>query len=69
MKIRMSHASIVLGIFLLASLAACGGGGSGSPSPVATTTITGTVFAAPVGGAKVSAMNSSGYAVAGPVTT
>ncbi|MDA8434027.1 MAG: carboxypeptidase-like regulatory domain-containing protein, partial [Nitrospiraceae bacterium] len=49
---------------------ACGGGGgSSSPAPVATTTITGTVFAAPVRGARVSAKNASGYTVAGPVTT
>jgi len=49
-------------------LAACGGGGGGT-SATGTTTISGSVFAAPVTGAGVRVKNAAGDNVAGPVTT
>jgi hypothetical protein len=53
---------------LCSILAACGGGGSDTPA-APTTTVTGSAFAAPVGGARVTARNAAGSAIAGPVTT
>ncbi len=50
-------------------LSSCGGGSGGSSSP-ATATISGSVYAAPVSGASVVVLNSSGtMTVAGPVST
>ena len=48
-------------------LAACGGGGGGGTA--GTTTISGSVFAAPVNGSSVTVKNASGLTVAGPVAT
>lgn len=69
MKIDMLKLTAVsLSVFALSLvLPACGGGGSSAP--VATTAITGSVFGAPVNGAKVSAKDSAGNVIAGPVTT
>ena len=52
-------------------IASCGGSGGDAPaSSAASTTITGSVFAAPVAGATVVVLNSSGTTtIAGPVTT
>jgi hypothetical protein len=59
-------------VFLLPTfmfLASCGGSGSSSPPASGTTTINGTVFAAPVVGATVVVKDSNGNVLAGPVTT
>jgi hypothetical protein len=52
-------------------IASCGGSGSGAPAvSAASTTIAGSVFAAPVAGATVVVLNSSGTTtIAGPVST
>ncbi len=52
---------------VLASVAACGG--SNDTTNVSSTTITGTVFAAPVSGASVVVKNESGNNIAGPVVS
>ncbi len=50
-------------------ITACGGGGGSTATPTSTT-ITGSVFAAPIDGAAVLVLNSTGTAtIAGPVTT
>jgi hypothetical protein len=49
-------------------LVACGSG-SGVNSDVSTTTISGSIVAAPVNGAQVSVVDANGNVVAGPVTT
>ena len=61
----------VSGLLIVAALFLLGGcGSSDSSSPAAQTTITGSVFAAPVAGAKVVVLNSTGTTtIAGPVTT
>ncbi len=65
LRSQASGLLIVAAMFLFA-----GCGNSDSPSPATSTTITGSVFAAPVAGATVVVMNSSGTAtIAGPVTT
>ncbi|HMK43119.1 MAG TPA: hypothetical protein VK445_03185 [Dissulfurispiraceae bacterium] len=52
------------------SISACGGSDSGGTSaPGTTTTISGSVFAAPVSGASVVIKSAGGTTVAGPVTT
>jgi hypothetical protein len=63
--------SQVSGLLIVAALFFIAGCGSSSSSSLAAqTTITGSVFAAPVAGAKVVVLNSSGTAtIAGPVTT
>ena len=61
--------TVILSVLL--SLAACGGGGDGS-SPSGTTgitTITGSLYAAPVSGASVTAKDAGGNTIAGPVST
>jgi hypothetical protein len=51
-------------------VAACGkSGSSDTPAPAATTTITGSLFAAPVSGASVVVKNIGGVVIAGPVNT
>jgi hypothetical protein len=65
MRIRKSLAAQIFLIAVMAmSLCACGGGDSGS-----TTTVTGSVFAAPTAGAEVSAKDSLGNVIAGPVAS
>jgi len=65
LRSQMSGILIVATLFLLA-----GCGNSDSPSPEAKTTITGSVYAAPVAGATVVALNSNGTTtLAGPVIT
>ncbi len=64
----------VLGLVLASMtllITSCGGSGSASPAAyAASTTITGSVFAAPVAGATIVVLNSSGTAtIAGPVMT
>jgi hypothetical protein len=61
--------TVLLLLPTLAFLHACGGS-SGSSSPTPTATITGSVYAAPVAGATVVVLNSSGTTtIAGPVKT
>jgi hypothetical protein len=63
------HIVVVILAFLL-TLAGCGSGSSGSASSAQTTTVSGSVYAAPVSGAAVFVMNSAGTTtIAGPVTT
>jgi len=66
MRGKRFFALSALMVLALIALYACGGGSSDS---LATTTITGSVFAAPVDGASVSVKDTSGNTVAGPVTT
>lgn len=58
--------AVLLTAFLLPG---CGGSGGSSDNSVATTTISGSVVAAPVSGASVLVKDSAGNTVAGPVTT
>lgn len=67
MRGKRVFALSVLMVLALITLYACGGGGS-SDAP-ATTTITGSVFAAPVDAGSVSVKDTSDNTVAGPVTT
>lgn len=53
----------------IALIGGCGGGGSGSAPAAGTTTITGSVFAAPVSGSALTVRDTSGTIVAGPVAT
>jgi hypothetical protein len=53
---------------LAAAFAGCGGGGSGTPA-AQSTTVAGSVYAAPVSGASVTVRNAAGAVVAGPATT
>jgi len=59
-------AALFAALFLLQG---CGGSNGSNDNSVATTTITGSVIAAPVAGAKVSVKDSAGNTVAGPVTS
>jgi hypothetical protein len=59
----------VLGLGIMVLLAGCGGSSNDAPPAPATTTISGSVFAAPVSGASVVVKNTSGTTIAGPVTT
>jgi hypothetical protein len=63
----------IVGLFVIAALmlvSACGeSGDSFSPAVAATTTITGSVFAAPVAGAAVTVKDATGNIIAGPVNT
>lgn len=65
--------SYCLGLVLASTtllIASCGGSGSDAPPVAASATITGSVFAAPVAGAIVVVLNSSGTTtIAGPVST
>jgi len=58
--------SILAGITLVLSLAACGSDGGSSAS---TTKVSGTVFAGPAAGSSVIVKDGSGNVIAGPVTT
>ncbi len=71
MKIRRIDFMHLLGITAVMLISACGGGGgdSSTAGTAGTTTITGSVFASYVSGANVSAKNSSGQTIAGPVTS
>lgn len=50
-------------------VAACGSSSNDTPASEPTTAITGSIFAGPVNGARVTVKNTSGATVAGPVTT
>jgi hypothetical protein len=72
----MSHRTfpllLLLVIFAVFSLSACGssGGSSALPPATPTATLSGSVFAAPVSGASVAILNSAGTeTIAGPVAT
>ena len=74
MHMHRSFISSLLVVAVLTLLSGCGGSSSSSflpvkRDPVPTTTMTGSVFAAPVDGAKVTVKRSNGDVVAGPVTT
>jgi hypothetical protein len=60
----------ILGLFVAAvmtQLCGCGGSSGSSSAPASTTTMTGSVFAAPVDGAAVTVKHSDGTVIAGPV--
>jgi hypothetical protein len=62
--------SALVMMFAASMLAACGGGGgTSSSSSTPSTTISGSVFAAPVSGAGITVKDAGGVFVAGPVTT
>lgn len=63
-----SRAPLLL-LAILPLAVGCGSSGSSSSDAPATTAITGSITAGPVAGAQVSARNSTGAIVAGPVTT
>lgn len=60
----------LVAVAVLLLFSACGSSStSDSPTPVATTSISGSVVAAPVSGAAVVVKNADGYVIAGPVNT
>jgi hypothetical protein len=70
MKKIAFYCCIAFALSVLLFIMSCGGSSTSDSSSVPTTTITGSVFAAPVGGATVVVLNSSGTTtVAGPVST
>lgn len=60
---------LIAGLFASFLLHGCGGSGGSSDNSVATTTISGSVVAAPVSGASILVKDSAGNTVAGPVTS
>jgi len=69
MKVTRSNGLAMVLVCMTLMIASCGkSDNSSAPAAVDTTTITGSVYAAPVAGAAVSVKDSSGNVVAGPVT-
>lgn len=74
MKCSNASCSLAILVSVLPFLASCGGSGGSAnlpflPGQSDKTTITGTVYAAPVAGANVVVLDSNGATVAGPVAT
>jgi hypothetical protein len=70
--LRRIYNGLFVGSLLLLTLASCGGGGGGSAyvPAASTTSVSGSVYAAPVSGATVVVLNSTGTTtIAGPVST